>query len=41
MKVHGLGEIVVAEGRHHAVISGPVQQEVDFEIRKVTGPALV
>lgn len=34
VKVHGLGEIVVAEGRHHAVISGPVQQEVDFEIKE-------
>jgi len=34
VKVHGLGEIVVAEGKHHAVISGPVQQEVDFEIKE-------
>lgn len=32
--VHGLGQITLAEGKHHATISGPVQQEVDFEIKE-------
>lgn len=28
----GVEKMVLAEGRHHAVISGPVNEEVDFEI---------
>lgn len=31
--IHGLGEIPLAEGKHHASISGPLPQEVDFEVR--------
>jgi tetratricopeptide (TPR) repeat protein len=34
VKIHGLGEITLAEGRHRAIISGPLQQAVDFEIKE-------
>jgi tetratricopeptide (TPR) repeat protein len=29
----GVSELVLPEGRHHATITGPVRQEIDFEVR--------
>ena len=30
--LRGMTEVVLAEGRHHAIISAPIRQEVDFDV---------
>jgi tetratricopeptide (TPR) repeat protein len=34
IRVHGLAKLTLAEGTYHAIVSGPVQEEIEFSIRE-------